>query len=87
MKKILNIFIVLFCAYGYASDHTYDVSGENENGQQMDGTIYSNNGEQEVIGELIDENGTNHDFSGQWDGSGHISGETDDGVSVELDTN
>lgn len=87
MRKFLIFFLVLFYAHCYASDHTYDVSGEDENGQQVEETIYSNNGEREVSGELIDENGNNYDFSGQWDGAGHISGETDDGISVELDTN
>lgn len=35
----------------------------------------------------MDEHGNNYDFNGQWDGSGHVSGETDDGISVELDVN
>lgn len=87
MKKVLSVIIIFFCVSCYAFDHTYDVSGEDDNGQQMDGTIYSNNGDQDVWGELIDENGNDHDFNGQWDGYGHISGETDDGISVELDVN
>lgn len=71
----------------FAFDHSYNVYGEDENGKSVEGVIYSNNGERNVSGELSDEDGNSHDFNGQWDGFGRISGETDDGVSVELNTN
>ncbi|KTD68884.1 hypothetical protein Lste_2042 [Legionella steelei] len=87
MKKIIVVLMCLVCFCSFAFDHTYDVSGEDENGTELEGTIYSYNGEREVSGELTDENGNNFDFSGQWDSYGHMSGETEEGISVELDVN
>ena len=68
----------------YAFDHSFNVSGEDENGKPVEGVIYSNNGEKIVHGELSDENGNTHDFDGQWEGYGRINGEIDDGTSIEL---
>lgn len=86
MKKILGIFAIVLCVNCYAYDHSYDVSGEDENGNSLAGTIYSYNGERSVSGELEDENGNTVEFNGQWDGYGQIIGETEDGVSVDLTT-
>jgi hypothetical protein len=87
MKKIIVILLCVVSLGCFASDYSYDVTGEDENGKELEGTIYSNNGEREVTGELTDENGNSVEFNGQWDGHGQISGETDDGVSVDLNTN
>lgn len=62
------------------------VSGEDENGLTMEGTVESISGSREVSGELTDENGNEHEFNGEWDGHGQINGETDEGVSVDLST-
>jgi YD repeat-containing protein len=86
MRKILLLLMCLISLHGFAADHTYDVSGEDENGKTIEGTIESNNGEREVSGELTDEDGNTHEFTGDWDGYRQISGETDEGVSVELST-
>jgi YD repeat-containing protein len=86
MKKFFGIFVFLFCVVCYAFDHAYDVSGEDENSVSLEGTVYSNNGERAVTGELTDEDGNTHEFYGEWDGYGQISGETDDGVTVYLST-
>jgi len=86
MKKIIAVLICLMSFSCFAYDHSYDVTGENENGRELEGTIYSNNGEQDVTGELTDEHGNTYEFNGEWDGHDHISGETEDGTSVELDT-
>ncbi|KTC96742.1 hypothetical protein [Legionella feeleii] len=86
MKKAIVILTCIFSLNCFASDYSYDVSGEDENGKELEGTIYSNKGEQEVTGELTDEDGNSVEFEGQWDGQGHISGETEDGVSVDLYT-
>jgi len=86
MKKIILLLLVVLSVNCYASDHTYDVTGEDENGRALSGSIESNNGEREVTGELEDDDGNAHEFNGQWDGTGQISGETEDGDSVELNT-
>jgi hypothetical protein len=87
MKKIIVALLCVLSLSCYASDYFYDVTGEDENGKELEGTIYSNNGERDVSGELTDENGNSVEFNGQWDGHGQISGETEDGVSVDLSTN
>ncbi|WP_115701843.1 hypothetical protein [Legionella sainthelensi] len=87
MRATIAVFMCLVNFSSFAFDHTYYVSGEDENGIELEGIIYSYNGERDVSGELTDENGNNHDFNGQWDGYGHISGETDEGISVELNVN
>ena len=87
MRKIIIILMCVISFGCFAYDHSYDVSGEDENGNELEGTIYSDNGERNVSGELTDENGNEYEFDGQWDGHGQISGETEDGVSVDLSTN
>ncbi|AOW57841.1 TPA: hypothetical protein ACPYPK_001033 [Legionella pneumophila] len=87
MQKLMSIFLFLFFINSFAFDHSYDVSGEDENGRSYGGTIYSNNGERSVSGELEDENGNSYEFNGDWEGEGYISGETDEGVSVDLNIN
>jgi hypothetical protein len=86
MKKIIAVLICMVSMTSFASDYSYDVTGEDENGKVLEGTIYSNNGEKEVNGELTDEDGNSIEFNGQWEGHGQISGETEDGVSVDLST-
>jgi YD repeat-containing protein len=87
MKTIIAVSLILLSFSAYAYDHSYNVSGTDRSGGSIDGTVYSNNGERNVSGEITDEDGNTHSFDGQWDGYGHISGETDEGESVELDTN
>lgn len=87
MRIILFIFITVISFNAFSYDHSYNVSGEDENGNQVEGTIYSTNGESNVSGEITDEDGNSHDFNGQWNGYGQINGETDDGVSMDLNTN
>lgn len=86
MKKIIAVLLCMVSLGCFAFDYSYEVTGEDENGKELWGTIYSNNGERDVTGELTYENGNSVEFNGQWDGHGQISGETDDGVSVELNT-
>jgi len=63
------------------------IYGEDENGNELSGEIYSNNGDKAVSGELEDDYGNTVEFDGEWNGEGHISGETEDGVPLELDAN
>lgn len=86
MRLILLIFLSFFLITTFAEDHSYDVSGTDENGNEVQGTVSSNNGDSHVSGEITDEDGDSHSFEGQWVGRGHIQGETDEGDSVELDT-
>jgi hypothetical protein len=87
MRIIIFVFLSVLSFNIFAYDHSYNVSGEDENGNSVEGTIYSNNGERNVSGEIVDANGDTRDFEGQWDGYGQVSGETDEGVSVDLRTN
>ena len=87
MKKIVSILLCVICFNVFAYDHEYNVSGEDENGRELEGTIYSENGSREVNGELTDDNGNAIEFSGQWEGHDEISGETEDGESVDLSVN
>jgi hypothetical protein len=87
MKFILFVFISFLALNTFAFDHSYTVSGEDENGKLVEGTIYSTNGERNVSGEITDENGNTQDFEGQWNSTGQISGETNDGISIDLSTN
>lgn len=87
MKKILLVLMCMVSVIGFAADHTYNVSGEDENGKTVEGTIESDNGERQVSGELTDANGNIYEFNGHWNGPSQISGETDQGVSVDLSTN
>ena len=86
MKQLLLIIISIFSLNCFAYDHSYDAYGEDENGNSVEGTIYSNNGEREVAGEITDNSGNYHDFYGQWDGYGQVSGATDDGTELVLNT-
>jgi hypothetical protein len=86
MRTLLSTFLLVFSLNAFAYNHSYGVSGEDENGKSVEGEVYSTNGDRTVSGEITDENGETHDFDGQWDGRGQISGETDDGVSVDLNT-
>lgn len=86
MKNLILILTCLFTLNCYASDYSYDVTGEDENGRTFEGSINSNKGERNVSGELTDEQGKTHEFSGKWDGYKKITGETDDGTEVELET-
>ena len=85
MKKLLIIILCIISINVFANIHEYDVSGEDENGITMEGTVESTNGSRDVSGTLTDEYGNDHDFSGEWDGYKEISGETDDGASITLD--
>lgn len=87
MKKIIGILGIVLSVSCYAFDHSYNVTGEDENGKILEGAIYSNNGNRSVYGELEDEDGNTYEFDGQWDGLGQITGEIDDGISVDLSTN
>lgn len=86
MKKTLLALMCMVSITASAFDHSYNASGENENGDALEGVIYSDNRDQHVYGELEDENGNTHDFNGYWNGYGRISGEIDDGTTVDLNT-
>jgi hypothetical protein len=86
MRLLTLLFSLFISANALAYDHSYSVSGEDEDGQPMEGTIYSENGERSVTGELTDDNGDSHDINGQWEGYRHITAETEEGSTVDLQT-
>ena len=85
MKKLLFATILLASFNCVASEHEYDASGVDENGRNLSGSIYSEPGDTEINGTLTDDNGNEHEFSGEWDGTGSASGELDDGTTIDLD--
>lgn len=85
MKSFLFLFCLLFSLNIFAYGNNYYVSGVIESGGVVEGTALSNIYEEDIVyGQLTDENGDIHSFEGKWVGNGQISGETDDGESVEL---
>lgn len=84
-KTFYLLFIVVLSFDAYAGDHSYSVSGENENGIHVRGYVESTNGDRQVGGELTYPNGTEKAFDGEWDGRGHIEGTDEDGTGVSLD--
>lgn len=83
MKNILFVFLLFFS--NIAISYSYDVYGTDEYGQPVTGVVDAY-GEKEVTGTIYDENGVAHEFEGQWDGYGQITGETDTGVTINLET-
>ncbi len=86
MKFKLATLLLAVSLSAFAFDHTYDVYGEDELGRELEGSIYTTNGQREVHGELTDSNGHTVEFYGQWEGTGEISGETENGLLVDLYT-
>ena len=62
---------------------THDVSGTTDGGIEMSGEIECSSGE--CTGTLSDNDGVGHEFTGEYSGSLDISGETDDGYSIDLE--
>jgi hypothetical protein len=73
-----------FTVLAYASNYTYDVSGNSDSGY-VTGEIEANSGEKEVEGYLTDENGGHIHFEGEWTGKGEIEGYDENGNYVELE--
>lgn len=87
MRLFLIVFLCFFFLSAYAYDHFYSVSGANQNGDYLEGGIFSINGSRYVSGNLTDVNGDSHSFQGEMNDRGQMSGETDDGDSVNLNIN
>ncbi len=87
MKLFLMLLFITIPFFAFAYDHNYSATGIDGKGNPVQGAVYSNNGDIDVGGEITDENGALHSFQGKWNGYGHVSGETDQGDSLELDTN
>jgi hypothetical protein len=86
MRLFSVVFICLFSSVVFAYDNFFGVSGVIESGGAVEGSARNYIDDNGVSGQLIDENGDIHSFEGKWIGNGQISGETDDGESVELHT-
>lgn len=86
MKLLLTIFLLTVSFNLYAFEESHSVSGLTDDGVIVDGVAFDNDGGNTVEGQLTDENGNVHSFTGQWTGNGQIKGETDSGDVVELRT-
>ena len=87
MKSFLFLFFLFFSLNIFAYDNLYKVDGVIESGGIVEGVVLDNIGDYDTVsGQLTDENGNVHSLEGKWVGNGLISGETDDGESVELRT-
>src|SRR5579862_1939515 len=65
---------------GGAPDYTYDVSGSGDSGE-VSGTIDAERGSRDVDGTVYDEDGNEHDVTGEWSGKGTVDAWDDDGNS------
>jgi hypothetical protein len=79
------IAAVSFPLSSQAQDYTYEVTGEGDNGS-VSGTVDAWNGQRDVEGTIIDENGDEKSFEGEWSGNGEIEGYDEDGNYLELET-
>lgn len=86
MKIVVFAVICLVALNAFAYRESYRVIGFDENGVQLQGVIYTNQQPLEVEGELIDTNGNTHDYYGRWNSIGHITGQTDEGETIDLTT-
>jgi hypothetical protein len=86
MKLFLTFLVAVISFNVYAYDASYNVSGLTDDGMIVDGIAFDNDGGSTVEGQLTDENGSVHSFSGHWTGDGQIKGETDSGDVVDLRT-
>jgi hypothetical protein len=88
MSRIALLVLIATVSIPYgarAQDHTYDVSGYGDEGN-VTGTIDSWNGQQEVEGTIVNEDGEEKAFEGEWDGYGQIEGYDEDGNYIQLET-
>jgi hypothetical protein len=72
-------------AGGGGSGHSYDVSGNGDNGYVY-GNVDAERGSRDVDGYIYDEDGNEHHISGEWSGKGQISVDDDEGNHYDLDT-
>lgn len=84
--KILLIILSAFSFSAFAYQESYRVSGFDDRGEPVIGTIYTNDEPLEVNGQLMDREGNTYDFYGRWNGRGEVTGQTEDGVDVALHT-
>lgn len=87
MRIAAMLVIAIFAMPGLAAaqDHTYDVSGSGDEGY-VTGTIDSWNGQREVEGTIVNEEGEEKAFQGEWNGYGEIEGYDQDGNYIQLET-
>lgn len=88
MKKelILFSFSLLLSLNVYSYENNYNVRGVISGGGAVHGNAFDLLDQDNVYGQLIDENGLAHSYEGKWIDNGIISGETDDGEEVQLST-
>jgi len=86
--KFFLFFCSIFISFNvFAFDNIYNVTGVIESGGIVEGSARNNVDEDDnVYGQITDEEGDIHSYNGKWIDNGLISGETDDGESVELHT-
>src|SRR5262249_23262653 len=70
---------------GGGPGHEYDVSGLDDSGGFVYGSIDASRGEREVEGTVYDEDGEEHSISGEWSGKGEVDATDDDGNTYDLD--
>lgn len=79
---------ILTCCLSFPTlaqwDDMYYVKGTFDNGDTVSGMIYTNNEPLEVRGNLVDNQGNTYDYWGRWNGRWHITGQTTEGVFLDL---
>lgn len=85
MKFFLILLLSFLFSSAFAFDKAYSVVGVADNLGPVQGVAYYDIGDDpDLNGQLMDEEGKVHSFEGSWVDDGLISGETDDGHTVEL---
>jgi hypothetical protein len=86
MKVYLLLLTLFFSLHVFAFENNYNVRGVISSGGAVQGNAYDDPDEDIVYGQIVDENGLSRSYEGKWIDNGVISGETDDGETVQLST-
>lgn len=84
MKFWIMLCISILSFNVYAFERIYEVTGVIDDGGVVQGSAVAPVGDNDVSGLVTDQDGNVHSYIGQWVGDGQISGETDQGDSIEL---
>jgi len=82
---VLLLTLALLSGPAFAQDYNYDVSGQDDSGNDVHGSVDAYSDTKEVDGYIYDDEGNEKYFEGEWTGSGEIEGYDEDGNYIELE--
>lgn len=86
VRKSVILVTCSIITTSWAFDPAYNVRGVAESIGGVEGVAYAEVQTSHVSGQLTDSEGLVHSFEGTWVGNGQITGETDDGYTLNLMT-